>query len=79
MVILTKEFVENFTNTIDSFWLENHIIGSVFLWEILSAKSSYGGRDKELTIVVSGYVQGISCSCDIYVVSHLWMFFSQGR
>ena len=79
MVILSKELIENFAYAIDCLGLEDHIIWRVIFWEILSAKSSYGGRDKELTIVISGDVHGIGCSCDIYVVSHLWMFFSQGR
>ena len=66
--ILTKKFVENLSDTVDCFWLQNTVIWCLILLKGFTTKRSNSGWNKYLTIIISGKLKSICTASNINII-----------
>ena len=75
-VVFSKLLIKYFCDTIDSFWLQDNIVGSIILGKVIPSKNSDRTGYKKLAIILFRQIEGVRRTINIDIICQLWVFFA---
>lgn len=78
-IVLSKQLGENLAHSVDGLWLQDGVVWSKILVEIVAAEGSDSRWNEKLSSEISSDIESVLGSSDVDIIGQLWVLLPEAR